>query len=107
MRISDWSSDVCSSDLFAGLGVDRFRVWHPSGQPVHNMYLLILTEGGVAALIGWLIIILVLLVLPLPVLRRQRTEGALCYAVLFVFLLFTMASPHMFARFWEIGRAPV
>src|SRR3546814_10127576 len=47
--------------IFAGLGVDRFRVWHPSGQPVHNMYLLILTEGGVAALIGWLIIILVLL----------------------------------------------
>src|SRR3546814_3317819 len=151
MRISDWSSDVCSSDLirpspkiialmaavvavlymsgyqlptvfqdrvanaletgnlddagtftdraklssdawalsehtiFAGLGVDRFRVWHPSGQPVHNMYLLILTEGGVAALIGWLIIILVLLVLPLPVLARQRSEGALCNSVLFVF----------------------
>src|SRR3546814_2808841 len=66
------------------------------------MYLLILTEGVVAALIGWLIIILVLLVLPLPVLRRQRTEGALCYAVLFVFLLFNMASPHMFARFWVV-----
>src|SRR3546814_16249161 len=68
------------------------------------MYLLILTEGGVAALIGWLIIILVLLVLPLPVLRRQRTEGASCYAVLYVFLLISMAIPHMFARFWVVTR---
>src|SRR3546814_947975 len=85
--------------IFAGLGVDRLRVWHSSGQHVHNMYLLILTEGGVAALIGCLIIILVLLVLPLPVLLRQRTERALCYAVLFVFLFFTMARSNIFARF--------
>src|SRR3546814_14125830 len=25
MRISDWSSDVCSSDLLAVVGIDRFR----------------------------------------------------------------------------------
>src|SRR3546814_17616675 len=87
-----------ASTLFPYTAVFRFA----SGHLFHNIYRLILTGGGVSALIGWLIIILVLLVLPLPVLRRQRTEGALWYAVLFVFLLFTMASPHMFARFWVV-----
>src|SRR3546814_16804220 len=76
--------------IFAGLGVDRFRVWHPSGQPVHTMYLLLLTEGGVAALIVWLIIILVLLVLPLPVFRRKRPDGGPRYAGLFGFLFFLL-----------------
>src|SRR3546814_20640470 len=27
MRISDWSSDVCSSDLFGDLDSDRWNVW--------------------------------------------------------------------------------
>src|SRR3546814_13278685 len=56
--------------IFAGLGVDRFRVWTPWGQPVHNIFLLILTERRVAALIGRPVILLVLLFLPLPVLAR-------------------------------------
>src|SRR3546814_15784415 len=32
MRISDWSSDVCSSDLHAGRG-DRRRHWHGDWRP--------------------------------------------------------------------------
>src|SRR3546814_2730874 len=29
MRISDWSSDVCSSDLFIGVGLDSSGLGHP------------------------------------------------------------------------------
>src|SRR3546814_16463501 len=29
MRISDWSSDVCSSDLFIGVGLDSSELGHP------------------------------------------------------------------------------
>src|SRR3546814_8813359 len=39
MRISDWSSDVCSSDLRFGLGAfDEARVAEPSGKRVALLF---------------------------------------------------------------------
>src|SRR3546814_10446578 len=42
MRISDWSSDVCSSDLFAGIASQ-----HQAGRVLHAAQAL-LRNGGVA-----------------------------------------------------------
>ncbi|MBK5265389.1 MAG: O-antigen ligase domain-containing protein, partial [Alphaproteobacteria bacterium] len=87
---------------FIGYGVSQFSKIHPSGQPVHNMYLLAWTEGGMPALIGWVIMVLTLVALPLPVLRSHPAEAAVCCGVIFVFLSYTMASPHMFGRLWMV-----
>ncbi|MCF8708242.1 O-antigen ligase family protein [Rhizorhapis sp. SPR117] len=93
---------MADDTTFTGVGVSRFREIHPSGQPVHNMYLLVWNEGGLPALIGWIMMVLILIVLPLPVLRRHPAEAAVCCGVIFVFLAYTMASPHMFGRFWMV-----
>src|SRR3546814_2832343 len=46
MRISDWSSDVCSSDLRYIQSKDRIHRYNPKGGlPVHYIYLL--SEGTV------------------------------------------------------------
>jgi len=85
-----------------GMGVDEYRKYSAFGQPVHNMYMLELAEGGILALAGWLGIVVTLILIPLARLRRHRVEAALCLSVIMVFLVFTMASPHMYARLWMV-----
>ena len=82
-----------------GIGADRFRDFSAVGQPVHNMYMLQLTEGGVLALAGWLGLVVLLILIPLMHLRRCPLEASLGLAVIAVFTIFTLASPHMYARF--------
>jgi len=88
--------------VIIGMGVDKFREFSPSGQPVHNMYMLELAEGGVMALAGWLGVVITLTLIPLTRLRSHRLEASLALAVIVVFQVFTMASPHMYARLWMV-----
>ncbi|MGC4249899.1 MAG: hypothetical protein QM605_00110 [Sphingobium sp.] len=88
--------------VIIGMGVDQFREFSPSGQPVHNMYMLELAEGGIVALMGWLGVAMSLALIPLTRLREHRLEAALSLGVIAVFQVFTMASPHMYARLWTI-----
>ncbi len=88
--------------VIIGMGVDKFREFSPSGQPVHNMYMLELAEGGIVALAGWLGVVATLTLIPLLRVRRYRLEAALSLAVIVIFQVFTMASPHMYARLWMI-----
>lgn len=85
-----------------GMGVDEYRKFSSFGQPVHNMYMLELAEGGILALAGWLGIVGMLILIPLTRLARHRLEASLCLAVIMVFLIFTIASPHMYARLWMV-----
>jgi O-antigen ligase len=85
-----------------GMGVDEYRKFSSFGQPVHNMYMLELAEGGILALAGWLGIVGMLILIPLTKLGRHRIEASLCLAVIMVFLIFTIASPHMYARLWMV-----
>lgn len=85
-----------------GMGVDEYRKFSAFGQPVHNMYMLQLSEGGIFALAGWLGIVITLILIPLGRLRRHRLEAALSLSVIMVFLAFTVASPHMYARLWMV-----
>src|SRR3546814_20116242 len=46
MRISDWSSDVCSSDLIAGKNIDVLLVAPPSGQPGQSLVARLCSDVG-------------------------------------------------------------
>lgn len=88
--------------VVVGMGVDQYRKFSAFGQPVHNMYMLQLVEGGVIALAGWLAICVTLVLIPLSRLKQYRLEAALCFSTIMVFQIFAMASPHMFARLWMV-----
>ncbi|MBW6528609.1 O-antigen ligase family protein [Sphingomonas sp. RHCKR7] len=87
---------------FSGVGVDQHRVISKLKAPVHNMYLLVWVEGGLVALLGWLGMLVVLVMVALSTLRRERDVAGLVLAVLVTFLIFSAASPHMYARLWSV-----
>jgi hypothetical protein len=86
----------------SGVGVDQHRVISKLKAPVHNMYLLVWVEGGLVALLGWLGMLVVLVMVALSTLRRERDVAGLVLAVLVTFLIFSAASPHMYARLWSV-----
>ena len=82
-----------------GVGADEFRQYSSDHQPVHNLYLLMWTEGGIIALLGFLAMLAMLVMLALGRISRGP-ETALALSAVTVFLIYTVASPHMFARLW-------
>lgn len=88
--------------MLVGIGVDQYRVDSAQRMPVHNMYLLVWTEGGVFALIGWLMMMTLPIIISLYCLARDRGTAGLGLAVTFVFIAFSMASPHMYSRSWSV-----
>src|SRR3546814_9093169 len=50
--------EIVEDTMFVGIGVDQYRVVSPTQVPVHNHYLLLWAEGGLLALLRWM--------LPLP-----------------------------------------
>jgi O-antigen ligase len=88
--------------MVVGLGVDQYRVVAESGAPVHNLYLLLWTEGGLLALFGWLILLGVLVVAAITAFRRDRMTAALALSVTAAVTMSSTASPHMYARFWVV-----
>ncbi len=92
--------DIADETLLFGLGVDQYREVSRDGIPVHNSFLLLWTEGGFPALLGWIGIIGVLGFSCLVALRNRPLDAALGLSVLAVFCIFSIASPHMYARIW-------
>ncbi|MGK6321612.1 O-antigen ligase family protein [Sphingomonas sp. DT-51] len=95
-----WS--MIAQHPFGGVGVDQHRVVSKLKAPVHNMYLLVWVEGGLVALLGWFGMLVVLVMVALSTLRRERDVAGLVLAVLVTFLIFSAASPHMYARLWSV-----
>lgn len=85
-----------------GLGADQFRAVSDLGAPVHNVYLLIWTEGGVFSLLGWLLGMGVFAWIALRSVISDRTAGALVLSVGLAFLIITNASTHVYARMWTL-----
>ncbi len=92
--------DIADGTMLLGLGVDQYREASRDSAPVHNSFLLLWTEGGFPALVGWVGIISVLGACSVVALRRRPLDAALGLAVLSIFCIFSMASPHMYARIW-------
>jgi O-antigen ligase len=96
--------EVIDDRLLIGMGADQYRARSEMGAPVHDVYLLLWAEGGLPALIGWLMLPQILAVMALWVLGRPggRLLGATTLAVIAVFLLVATGTAHMYARFWVV-----
>lgn len=93
-----WS--MAENTTLLGVGADEFRNVSVMQQPVHNLYLLIYTEGGLPAFMGLLGLLGLMLGMALRGIRTNRSEGVLALTVICVFLIYTTSSPHMYARFF-------
>lgn len=93
---------IVDDTMIVGLGVDRYRVVSAIDAPVHNMYLLLWAEGGLLALIGWLALLTIVLLTSIRALGYDRAVAALGLSVLAAFIIFSTASPHMYARVWLV-----
>jgi O-antigen ligase len=96
--------DVISAKgiLLLGLGADQFRTISVQGAPVHNLYLLLWVEGGLLALVGWLIFAAVGIYLSVAALsiRLERHVVAISASTTAVFLLVAFSNAHMYGRYW-------
>jgi O-antigen ligase len=93
---------LASETTVLGVGVDQFRELSEEGAAVHNMYLLLWVEGGLPALAGWLLLLLILGAAAGLAYRHDRMAAALGLAVLASFTIASVAAPHMYGRFWVV-----
>jgi O-antigen ligase len=91
--------DMVDDTMLVGLGVDQYRVISRYGAPVHNTYLLIWTEGGLPALIGWIALLSMTLLGPLFIARRQPLVAATGFSVGLVFVMIGFTTGHVYARY--------
>jgi O-antigen ligase len=89
--------ELLDDTMLVGLGVDQYRVLSRFGAPVHNTFLLIWTEGGLPALIGWLSL-LIMVVAGAPLIARRRLDGAVACAVGLVFACIGFTTSHTYGR---------
>jgi hypothetical protein len=85
-----------------GIGADQFRLKSVQEAPVHNTFLLLWVEGGMASLLGWLLFCSTGFILWYV----ARAQGIMHYAraaVLASFIVFIVVanvSAHIYARYW-------
>jgi hypothetical protein len=88
--------------LFLGIGADQYHSARFFEQPVHNLYLLLWTEGGVLCMAGFILMIGAGLGPAISALRHPggRYFAACCFSILTLFLFTTNAFAHVYGRFW-------
>ncbi|MBD9490043.1 O-antigen ligase family protein [Ensifer sp. ENS11] len=91
-------------NMWIGLGADQYQVTSAVEQPVHNLYLLLATEGGIIAAIGFGVMIAATFQ---PIMRTFRVPGGAAYAAcafvsVSMFALMANAFPHLYGRFWTV-----
>ena len=95
------SIHLAESYLFIGMGFDQYRELSVHGAPVHNIFLLVLNEGGVFALFGFLILLIAIFTQASLVMLRTRSlnAGAFLMVTVIVFSVVISGLPHVYARF--------
>jgi O-antigen ligase len=91
--------EMVDETMLVGIGVDQYRVVSRFGAPVHNTYLLLWTEGGLGALVGWMALLLIALFGALFIGRRHRLEAATGFAVAAIIGLIGFTTGHIYARY--------
>jgi O-antigen ligase len=91
--------EMVDETMLVGIGVDQYRVVSRFGAPVHNTYLLLWTEGGLGALVGWMSLLLIALFGALFIGRRHRLEAATGFAVAAIVGLIGFTTGHIYARY--------
>jgi O-antigen ligase len=89
--------ELLDDTILIGLGGDQYRVLSRFGAPVHNTFLLIWTEGGLPALIGWLGLLLMVIV-GAVLLAERRLDAAVGCAVGLVFACIGFTTSHTYGR---------
>nr|WP_302476977.1 O-antigen ligase family protein [Ruegeria arenilitoris] len=98
---------LSNETVWLGLGADQYRTFSSYGAPVHNTYLLVLSEGGVLSLLGLSGFFLSALALGIVAYRspESRMLGALTLVTVILFALLLNAFAHFYARFWHVPLA--
>lgn len=93
--------------VWLGLGADQYRESSAHDAPVHNAYLLLLSEGGILSLIGLCGFFISGFALGLRAYKPRQglMLGALTIAIFILFALMLNAFAHFYARFWHIPLA--
>jgi hypothetical protein len=92
--------EMSKDTLFVGLGVDRFRVESAHGMPVHQFWMLLLTEGGLLSFTGLIVIFAILAAMGIKAIGWHREDGAMVLALLVILVIFSTSIPHMYNRLW-------
>jgi O-antigen ligase len=90
--------EMVDDTILLGIGADQYRVRSRYGAPVHNTYLLLWTEGGLPALIGWTSLLLIASFGVLYVGGRHRPEAATAFAVAAIVVFVGFTTGHIYAR---------
>jgi len=93
---------IVEDTTVVGIGVDQFREISAEEAPVHNIFLLLWAEGGLMALVGWFLLMLMVGATAWLASYRDRLASALAFSVFGTFIVFSNANPHMYARFWVV-----
>jgi O-antigen ligase len=95
---------IADDSIVLGLGADQYRHVSVYSAPVHNVYLLVLAEGGLVALVGFTGLILSLVYLGWSGLNdpRLRLGGAITLTITAMFAACMAGIPHCYARFWVV-----
>jgi O-antigen ligase len=98
------SLEVVNRTPFLGVGADQYRLHSETGQPVHNAYLLIWSEGGLPALVGFLLILTSALYISVKTFRPggDNATFAASISVVLLFAVFINSVAHMYGRFWVV-----
>jgi O-antigen ligase len=90
-----------------GIGADQYAAQSAFNQPVHNLYLLLWTEGGFLCMVGFIIMLAAGFG---PALTAWKRPGGRIYAactlcMVGLFLAAVNAFPSVYGRFWAVPLA--
>ena len=90
--------------LWLGYGIDQYEEKSAIGAPVHNAYLLTLTEGGAVSLVGLagLFASGIYVIWRYKMMMGGAKNTALAVTILMMLMMVLNTSPHFYARFWLV-----
>jgi len=99
--------EMSRSTLFIGFGADQYRHVSIYHTPVHNQFLLTLTEGGILAMSGLIGLFLsgAFLVWSAATRAAAYKTAAVTLVVLFVYFFAFNMFPAVYGRFWAVPLA--
>jgi O-antigen ligase len=104
MRLIHEAIGKVDSSSLLGIGADQYRYFSALHAPVHNVYLLIWVEAGLAGLIGFLLLLVAGIIIGMLAARlREGRVSAICtLATVLLFAALANALPHLYSRFFVV-----
>lgn len=106
LKLMREAQQVLDETALVGFGADQYRVVSDWRAPVHNLFLLLWTEGGAIAMIGFLVMLagaLLAVALPAVTGRIDQVTAACSITAILVFAALVNTMPHVYGRFWAVA----